>query len=145
MRRTHYMTEKRQFHQLTASILMERDVITAKPTDSARVVGNQLAEYNIGSLPVMDDDGWLVGMVTEFDLIRVLRTDRLLEDVKVSEIMTRDLKTVNEDTPVDEIIRLFETDHLIRVPVVEAGRVVGIVARRDVVFGYIRTTDNYWP
>lgn len=145
MRRTNYMTEKRQFHQFTASILMERDVITAKQTDSARDVAKQLSDYNIGSLPVMNDEGWLVGMVTEFDLIKVLKPGRLLEDVRVSEIMTRDLKTVNEDTPVDEIIRLFETQHLIRVPVVEAGRLVGIVARRDIVFGYIKATDNYWP
>jgi CBS domain-containing protein len=50
-----------------------------------------------------------------------------------------------EDTPVDAIIRLLETEHLIRVPVIRDGRLVGIVARRDILFGYIKSTATYWP
>jgi CBS domain-containing protein len=71
--------------------------------------------------------------------------DRDPKDVRAEEIMTRDVKFVREDTPVDEIIRLLETDHLIRVPVVRDGKLVGIVARRDILFGFIKSTAQYWP
>jgi CBS domain-containing protein len=59
--------------------------------------------------------------------------------------MSRDVKFVREDSSVDEIIRLLENDHLIRVPVVKDGKLTGIVARRDILFGYIKSTAEYWP
>jgi len=99
----------------------------------------------VGSLPVVEDGGMLVGLVSEFDLLNILTKGRNPKEVRAEEIMTRDVKFVREDTPVDEIIRLLETDHLIRVPVVKDGKLVGIVARRDILFGYIKSTAEYWP
>jgi CBS domain-containing protein len=58
--------------------------------------------------------------------------------------MTPEVKFVRPDTPVDEIIRLMEHEHLIRVPVVEDGKLIGIVARRDILYGYLKTTASYW-
>jgi len=145
MRRTEYLTEKRQFHNLPASLLMERAVKSCRTSDTGRQIALELTQYNIGSLPVVDDHGMLVGMLTEFDLLDILLKDKELKDVRADEIMTRDVKFVREDTPVDEIIRLLENDHLIRVPVVKDGKLTGIVARRDVLFGYIKSTAEYWP
>ncbi len=68
-----------------------------------------------------------------------------LEKVKAAEIMSRDVKVVQEDTPVAAIIELLEESHLIRVPVVKEGSLAGMLARRDVLFGYIKATDTYWP
>lgn len=153
MRRTEFLTEKREFHQLIAAVLMEQNVVSCRPDDSGRHIASQLTKFNFGSLPVVDDGEILVGLVSEFDLLKVLMEGRELERVKAEEIMTRDVKVVHEDTPVDEIIQLLETGHLIRVPVVKqvklAGivmqRLVGIVARRDILFGYIKATAIYWP
>lgn len=145
MRRTDYLTEKRPFHQLPASLVMEQEVKFCRATDTGRNVALQLTQYNIGSLPVVDDKGALVGLVTEFDLLNVLLKGKELKDVRAEQIMTRDVKYVREDTLVDEIIHLLENDHLIRVPVVKNGKLTGIVARRDILFGYIRSTAEYWP
>ncbi len=147
MRAAEYMTEKREFHKLPASVLMEREVKTCSPSDSGRTIALQLTQFNIGSLPVVDENGLLVGLVSEFDLLDILRklNGRELKDVQAKEIMSRDVKFVHEDTPVDEIIRLLEDEHLIRVPVVKDGKLRGVVARRDILFGYIKATAEYWP
>ena len=145
MRRTQFLAGKQEFHQLTAAVIMEQGVVSCRPDDSARFIASQLTKFNIGSLPVVDEDGILLGLVSEFDLLKVLMEGRDLKTIRAEEIMTRDLKMVQEDTPVEEIIRLLETHHLIRVPVVKDGRLAGIVARRDILFGYIKATAQYWP
>ena len=145
MRRSEYLTEKHDFRKLPASLLMEQGVKSCRLSDSGRHVASELTQFNIGSLPVVDDDGMLVGLVSEFDLLDILMKGRELKDVRAEQIMSRDVKFVHEDTPVDEIIRLLETDHLIRVPVVTDGKLAGIVARRDILFGYIKSTAEYWP
>lgn len=145
MKRSEYLTEKRDFHKLPASLLMEQDVRFCRPSDSARHVASELSKFNIGSLPVVDDEGMLVGLVSEFDLLGILMKGQELKDVRAEQIMSRDVKFVHEEMPADEIIRLLETDHLIRVPVVKDGKLAGIVARRDILFGYIKSTAKYWP
>jgi len=145
MRRTEFLTERRAFYELTAAVLMEQDVVSCRPADTGRHIASQLTKFNIGSLPVVDENGFLAGLVTEFDLLKVLMEGRELKMVKAEEIMTRDLKVVQEGTPVEEAIRLLETEHLIRVPVVKDRKLLGILARRDILFGYIKATAQYWP
>ncbi len=145
MRRTEYLTEKRSFHKLTAGVLMEGNVVSCRLTDSGRHIASQLTKFGFGCVPIVNDHGALVGLVSEFDLLKVLMEGRELNTVRAEEIMSRDLKVVQEDTPVDEIIRTLETNHLIRVPVVKNGVLLGILARRDVLFGYIKATARYWP
>lgn len=145
MRRTDYLTEKRPFHKLPASLVMEQEVKSCRASDTCRDITLKLTQHDIGSLPVVDEKGMLVGLVTEFDLLDILLKDKELKDVRAEQIMTRDVKFIREDTSVDEIIRLLENDHLIRVPVVKDGKLTGIVARRDILFGYIKSTAEYWP
>jgi CBS domain-containing protein len=124
---------------------MEQEVVSCLPNDSGRHIASQLTKLNFGSLPVVNDEGTLVGLVSEFDLLKVLMNGRKLETVTAEEIMAGKVTVVQEDAPVDGIIRLLETGHLIRVPVVRDGKLVGIVARRDILFGYIKSTATYWP
>ena len=145
MRRTEFLTEKRSFHQLTAEVLMEQEVVTCRPSDSGRHIASRLTRFEFGSLPVVDGNGILMGLVSEFDLLKVLMESRKLETVRAEEIMTRDVKTIQIDTPVNEAIRLLEENHLIRAPVLNDKKLVGILARRDVLFGYIKATAEYWP
>jgi CBS domain-containing protein len=145
MRRTEFLAEKREFRKLTAEVLMEQEVVSCRPSDSGRYIASQLTKFNFGSLPVVNDGGILVGLVSEFDLLKALMEGKDLDKVRAEEIMTPKVTVVQEDTPVDGIIRLLEIGHLIRVPVVRDGRLVGIVARRDILFGYIKSTSTYWP
>lgn len=76
MRRTEFLTGKRNFQELTAEVLMEQEVVSCKPSDSGCHIASQLTKFGFGSLPVVDDDGSLVGLVSEFDVLKVLMEGR---------------------------------------------------------------------
>lgn len=115
---------------MIASDIMTHRVHTTSPQASIQEAARQLHSEKISGVPVIDDNsGQLIGMVTEADIIRNIGRD----DLKVAEIMSRQLFTVNEDTSVCDIATLLAKHGVKRVPVVKAGRVVGIVSRADIV------------
>lgn len=115
---------------MIASDVMTRKVYTTSPRTSVQEVAQLLYRERISGVPVIDDQSnQLVGMVTEADVIRHIERD----DLRVSEIMTCQLVTVEEDTPVSEIAALLTERRIKRVPVVQGGRMVGIVSRADIV------------
>lgn len=115
---------------MIASDIMTRRVCTTSPQTSVQEVAQLLYRERISGVPVIDgQSNQLVGMVTEADVIRHIDRD----DLKVSEIMTCQLVTVEEDTPVGDIAALLTQRRIKRVPVVQGGRVVGIVSRADIV------------
>jgi CBS domain-containing protein len=124
---------------------MEDAVVRVDPKASAMTVAELLSEHNFGSLPVVEADGTLRGLVTEFDLLKAVEQGRDLREVLVSEIMTREIITTTEDMSLMNLIHLLQEHHLIRVPVVRGSKLVGVVARRDVVFGYVKARATYWP
>jgi CBS domain-containing protein len=71
--------------------------------------------------------------------------DRDLRQVTAAEIMTSMVVTVPEDMPVKNLIQLLQDRFLTRAPVVNGDKLVGIVARRDIVFGYVKALAKYWP
>ena len=129
----------KDFHRLVAADVMRRDVATCRRSDCGRYAAAFMDQFECGSLPVIDPDGDLVGLVTEYDLLRALWAGRDLRQVQVAEIMTPEVCTVTEDMPVAAILRLFEAENLIRAPVVAGGKLKGVVARRDILRGYIRS------
>jgi len=68
-----------------------------------------------------------------------------LGELVATDIMTRDVVTVTEEMPVKDVVHLLQERHLIRVPVVKGKALVGVVARRYIVFAYVRATAIYWP
>ena len=112
---------------------MHRPVITASPTTSIRDLAGVLLMEGFTGLPVADDKGEVMGIVTELDLVRALREKKSLDDTTADQIMTRDVKSVDVQTPMNLVMDVLETEHFIRVPVTENGKLVGIISRRDVI------------
>jgi CBS domain-containing protein len=118
---------------MKASDIMRRPVVAATPTATARDVGIQLLMGEFSGVPVAQSDGSVVGVVTELDLIRaVLRAGKALETTLAQDIMTRDVTTVDAETPLEEIMKVLEEKNIIRVPVTDKGKLVGIISRSDV-------------
>jgi CBS domain-containing protein len=134
---------------------MTTQVVTIHPDSPIRDAARLMLEHKISGLPVVDATNHVVGIVTEHDLLR-RRTDRpgskpphwlqlmsepaeitnesvRFQEAKVEEVMTRDPLTIMEDTPIDTACRLVEKRGIKRLPVVRDGRLVGIVARADLV------------
>lgn len=147
MRRTEYMAKACDPKTLTVGQIMEDAVITCTPVTLGVAVAQLLTERNFGSVPVVDGNKALVGLISEFDLLKAMTNGKDLRTVMAGEIMTlaEDLVTVKEDLPIMDLAKILEESHLIRVPVVTGKTLVGIVARRDIVYGYLRAVAHYWP
>lgn len=117
--------------------IMEVELETCTPENSAMAIAFKICQGNFGSIPVVDEFNTLLGLVTEFDLLRAIENNKDLRNVKVADIMTREVITVAEDTPVLDLILLIQQHHLIRVPVGRENKLIGIVARRDMIYGYL--------
>ena len=140
MRKVEWMSKRCDPRTLVASQLMEDSVTTCAPTDLVITVAHKLNDGNFGSLPVVDESQNLLGIVTEFDVLKVLEAGQDLHSVVVSDMMCTEVTTVEETTPFMEILQRLQQHHRIRVPVVKGKTLVGVVARRDIILGYIKAT-----
>lgn len=145
MRAAEYFAKARDPNTLTVRQVMEDAVFTVSPHTKGSTIAEILTERNFGSIPVVEQDRTLVGLVSEFDLLRVMDQDKDLRQLTAMDIMTRDVVTVTEEMLVKDLVHLLQERHLIRAPVVKGKTLVGIVARRDAVFGYVKATAKYWP
>jgi CBS domain-containing protein len=116
---------------LTASAIMTPNLVTIRPDASIDEAIDMLLREQISGLPVVNDDGQLVGVITEFALLAVAY-DRRVKNHHVSKYMTRELITVEADDPVSRVADLCIVHRVRRLPVLRNGRLVGIIARRDV-------------
>jgi CBS domain-containing protein len=83
-------------------------------------------------LPVVDGTGKVIGVVTEFDLLKAVREGKDLQTAKAEEIMSRTVVCAQEDDALDDIIAMMTEHHIIRLPVVdEDGKLIGVIARAD--------------
>jgi CBS domain-containing protein len=117
---------------MKASDVMGRHVVTVERGAPIAKAARLMLQNRISGVPVVGGSGKLVGIATEGDLLhRAERRTERSHARKVEEVMTPDVTTVTEDTPLDEIVRVMERRRIKRVPVVREGTVVGIVSRAD--------------
>jgi len=147
MRRAEYMAKACDPKALLVHQIMEDAVFTCSPKTTGIAVAQLLTERNFGSVPVVDEKRTLLGLISEFDLLKAMTKGQGLAKLTTQDIMTpeEELVTVTEDTPIMDLTKILQESHLIRVPVVKGKTLVGIVARRDIVFGYVRAVSSYWP
>ena len=138
---------------MRAKDVMTTQVVTVTPETTLHDVAALLLRHHISDVPVVDPDGRMLGIVGEADLIHRIAVqdgrsrswwrglmagpeEDAAEFLKVhgmraADIMSRDAVTISEDTAVEEIARLFEEPRIRRAPVVDHGRLVGVVSRAD--------------
>ena len=127
-----------KFGQLTVGTIMERAVQSGFKEDGAKVLASYMMD-GFGSVPIVESNLKLVGIVSEFDLLNALRKGKNLDEVVAGDIMTANPVSVTQDTNVMTLIDVLHNNHLIRVPVVDSsGKLIGIVARRDLLRGYLQ-------
>ena len=134
--------------------IMTQPVITVTPQTPVAKAAQLMLEHRISGLPVIDAYGEILGIVTEGDLLRRVETgterchhwleflitpERFAADFErargslVGEVMSEDVVAAAPENPLESVVRLMERRRIRRLPVVAAGRVVGIVSRADVV------------
>jgi CBS domain-containing protein len=115
----------------SAESIMTTDIITIRPDASIEDAIALLLSQEISGLPVTDEDGHLVGMITEFALLAVAY-DHRVKNLTVREHMTTELIMVDVNDPISRVADLCIVHRVRRVPVMKNGRLVGVIARRDV-------------
>ncbi len=111
---------------MIAKNIMTRDVITVSPTMAVKSMAALLIKNQISGAPVADRNGKIVGVVSEADILAK-------KGKQVKQIMSKKVISVKEDTPVKEIARLMTSHKIKRLPVMNGGKVIGIISRADVV------------
>jgi CBS-domain-containing membrane protein len=140
---------------MKARDVMVAPVITATPQASIKSVAETFLRHQISAVPVVDNDGKVVGVISEGDLLHrseagtekqypwwlraFLGPDALANEYvkaharKVTDAMTRQVITASPETPLHEIAALLEKHSIKRVPIIENGQLVGIVSRANLV------------
>lgn len=116
---------------LRVSDIMTRKAVTIGPHATIGEATELLVDRGVSGLPVVDDAGTLIGILTEFALL-ALAYDQNVAGELVSQHMTREVLTVDASDPVSKVADLCIVHRVRRLPVLERGRLVGLVSRRDV-------------
>jgi len=118
---------------VTAKDIMQKPVLAATPLASLRDVATQLVTNEFSGMPVAASDGWVVGVITESDIVRTLIEGKRLENLTAGEAMTGPPITVDVNTPIEDVMRSLEDNRIVRVPVTDQDKLVGIISRGDVI------------
>jgi len=120
-----------------AADIMTTNVITAKKNMVLTDVIALLLRWHISAMPVVDEDDRMIGIVSEIDLVN-LTFDGNAADTTVEEVMVTDIVSFGPDAQLADLVQSFSKNHLRRVPIIDKGKVVGIVSRRDILREMLR-------
>jgi CBS domain-containing protein len=143
---------------MKAADIMTRNVVTVAPDTSVPEIAALLLLNRISALPVVDEAGCVLGIVSEGDLLgrppagspraswlRLFDENAvLLEEIatarhlKAREVMTKPAVTVGEDTPIEVLATLMRRRRIKRVPILRDGKLAGIVSRADLLDALLR-------
>jgi CBS domain-containing protein len=143
---------------IKAADIMTRTVVTAKPDNTVRVIAQQLAEHGISAVPVCDEAGQVLGMVSDGDLLSPFTQEKMLKRAwwlellaegqdlapefeaylkldgrRARDLMTTPVVTATEDASLTELADLLTGKKVKRLPILRDGALVGIVSRADLV------------
>ena len=104
---------------LNAYDLMSPQVVVAKENTNTEQISSRLLAGEFNGVPVVDDNGAVVGIVTALDILRAIQGGKKLNEMLARDIMIPNPSTVKKDTPIEDIIRILVEKEIVLVPVVE--------------------------
>jgi CBS domain-containing protein len=136
-------------HTTTASEIMTSTIHSVRPSDPVRKVVGLLCKHRISGVPVVDGKGRLAGLISERDVLEAMypdrpelrqrragtpggRGEREIGSIASSEIMVREVITAAPDTDILRLASMMAVNKIRRIPIVEEGRLIGIVSQGDV-------------
>ena len=147
--------------------VMTRKVISVAPETTVVEAANLMLRNHVSGLPVVDEVGAVVGIISEGDFLRrseigtqrrrprwiefFVGPGRLADEYSrssgrtISDVMTHDIYTVDSDASLEHIVRVMERHRIKRVPVVEGGKVIGIVTRANLLHALASIADEIAP
>ena len=115
--------------------LMSQQVVVARENTNAEQISARLLAGEFNGVPVVDDNGTVIGIVTAIDILKAIQGGKKLNAMLARDIMTSNPSTVKRDTPQEEIISIMVEKEIVLVPVVEENnnnKLIGVVAGLDI-------------
>jgi len=129
----------KDFDSMTVNQVMEKEVQFVRMSTKGDVIATLLIE-GFGAVPVVENGRKLAGIVSEYDLLAAIDDRHHLGDVTAKDIMTSNPYSVKAETTLGTLVHVLRASDLVRVPVVDAkDKLIGIIARRDVLRTYLAT------
>lgn len=127
---------------------MSKKLITFSPEQSILEVMEAFAKYHISGGPVLDNNGFLVGIISEADCMKQISESRYFNqpilDKSVEKYMTKDVETISHDMSIFDAAAVFDKHNRRRLPVMKDDLIVGQISRKDVVIAALKLSGQNW-
>ncbi|MDQ4074380.1 MAG: CBS domain-containing protein, partial [Thermoproteota archaeon] len=97
--------------------------------------GTRLILRSINGIPIIEDDGKVIGILTTIDILRAIKEDKNIDTLKARDIMTKDPIVIDQQTDILEIIDIMDKEGIEMVPVIDKendNRIIGVLSRKDI-------------
>ncbi|MFP4089633.1 MAG: CBS domain-containing protein [Cyclobacteriaceae bacterium] len=139
-------TEQRRSDSITK--YMATQLVTFTPEQNVSEVLSSMLKHRISGAPVLDENGDIIGMISEKDCMKVVLDyayhNQPINQAKVRDYMSTEVTTVNADASIFEVADLFYSYNFRRFPVMDAGRLVGQISRRDILKAAQKLKSTTW-
>ncbi len=147
-RRAKEATKKEYNAPILVEDYMSKKLITFNPDQSVLEVMESFAKNRISGGPVLDDNGFLVGIISEADCMKEISESRYFNqpilDKSVERFMTKDVETIPYDMSIFDAAGVFHKNKRRRLPVMKDGLLVGQISRKDIVIAALKlSSHNY--
>ncbi|MET1258211.1 MAG: CBS domain-containing protein [Flavobacteriaceae bacterium] len=133
---------------ILVSDYMTKKLVTFSPQQSILEVMEAFAKYKISGGPVMDDNGFLVGIISEADCMKQISESRYFNqpilDKSVERYMTKNVETIPHDMSIFDAAGVFDRHNRRRLPVMKDGILVGQISRKDIVVAALKLSGQNW-
>ncbi len=147
-RRAKETTKKEYNAPILVEDYMSKKLVTFRPDQSILEVMELFAKHHISGGPVLDDNGFLVGIVSEADCMKQISESRYFNqpilDKSVERFMTENVETIPHDISIFDAAALFHKNNRRRLPVMKDGLLVGQISRKDIVVAALKLSGHNW-
>lgn len=127
---------------------MTKKLVTFRPDQSILEVMESFAKNHISGGPVMDDNGFLVGIISEADCMKQISESRYFNmpilDKNVETYMTKNVESIPHDMSIFDAAGVFHRSHRRRLPVLNKDILVGQISRKDIVIAALKLSGQNW-
>ena len=113
--------------------LVKRNCFSLKKDDSLLIASKAMDQYNIGAMPVIDQNNTVIGIISERDIARQISEKNFRTDIKVEELMTKDVISCDLNISVSELMETMTTNKIRHMLIMDKKKLLGVVSIGDVV------------
>jgi len=113
--------------------LVKRNCFSLKKDDSLLVASKAMDQYNIGAMPVIDQNNTVIGIISERDIARQISEKNFRTDIKVEKLMTKDVISCDLNISVSELMETMTTNKIRHMLIMDKQKLLGVVSIGDVV------------